>query len=274
MIKTLTSAALAASLLIAGCGGGADTAEQAADAQALTALSAAAAVRRTGDTPRRHTLAEGTFSADLAGQLFALAESSYAAYFSSKQATRGFEGWAYRYYPETGTYLAVIGSGVYVLGGAFGAEVIHLGEITSFVGHPPAGTGQPLTASKLAQCPEASGSQSPDFYQCMVGSLTGTQKFNTAKSCRLDINDRGVWTLASDGKSVSVGPAYGLAVYSKYSGAGILMTKVEQPGGGFTAQIQLTATGLSFTNGGTIDAEAKESGSSTATISCRMNVPK
>jgi hypothetical protein len=273
LIRTLTSAALAASLLLAGCGGGTDTADQAADVQAMSALSTVAA-QQANDTTRRHALAAGAFSAELTGQLFALAESSYAAYFPSKQATRTFDGWAYRYYPETGIYLAVIGSGVYVLGGAFGTEVMRLGEITDYVGQPPTGTGQPLTASVLAQCPDANASQSPDFYQCMVGSLTGTQKFNTAKSCRLDISDSGVWTLASDGKSVSVGPSYGLAIYNKIASSGILITTVDQPGGGFTAEIKLTASGLSFSNGGTIDAEAKESGSSTATISCRLNVPK
>jgi hypothetical protein len=273
LIKTFTSAALAASLLLTGCGGGADTADQAVDAQAMSALSTAGA-QHTDGAARRHALAGGAFSAELAGQLFALAESSYAAYFPSKQTTRSFEGWAYRYYPETGIYLAVIGSGVYVLGGSFGPEVIRLGEVTDYVVQPPTGSGQPLTASVLGQCPDSAGSQSPGFYQCMVGSLTGTQKFNTAKSCRLEVSDSGVWTLASDGKTVSVGPSYGFAYYSKAGSSGILITTVTQPGGGFTARIELMAASLSFTNGGTLDAEAKESGSSTATISCRLNVPK
>jgi hypothetical protein len=74
------------------------------------------------------------------------------AYFPSKQATRSFDGWAYRYCPETGIYVAVIRSGVYVLGGAFGTEVMRLGEITQFVGQPPTRSGPPLAASMLGQC--------------------------------------------------------------------------------------------------------------------------
>jgi hypothetical protein len=269
----LTSAALAASLLVAGCGG-AESNDQSANAAALGALGAAADAQRTSDMHRRQALAAGEFSAELTGLLFARAESEFAAYFPSKRATRGFDGWAYRHYPETGIYLAVIGSGVYALGGAFGNEVVPLGDITQFVNPQRSGKDRPLTAAILSQCPDSAGSQLPSFYQCMVGKLTGTQKFNAAKSCHLDISDSGVWTLSSDGKSVAVGPEYGLAYYNKSASMGILATFVKQPGSGFMAEVKLGPSVLSFTEGGTVDAEAKGQGSSNAVISCKLNVPK
>ena len=274
MIKAITSAALAASLLLAGCGGGADGNDQGASAAALSALGAAADLQGANGTLRRQVLVAGEFSADLTSQLFARAESEFAAYFPSKQATRGFDGWAYRYYPETGIYLAVIGSGVYVLGGAFGSEVVRLGEITQFVGQSLAGKGRQLTATILSQCPDSPGSQLPGFYQCMVGQLAGTQKFNAAKSCHLGISDSGVWTLTSDGKSVTVGPEYGVAYYQKSALTGFVATSVKQPGGGYVAEIKLGPSRQSFTEGGTVDVEAKEQGSFNAVISCQLNVPK
>jgi hypothetical protein len=274
LIKVLTSAALAASLLMAGCGGGADGSDQGANAASLRALDAAAETQGANDNQRRHVLVASEFSADLTSQLFARAESEFAAYFPSKQATRSFDGWAYRYYPETGIYLAVIGSGVYALGGAFGSEVVRLGEITEFVSQQPTGQDRPLTAAILSQCPDSQGSQLPSFYQCMIGSLTGTQKFNAAKSCRLDINHSGVWTLSSDGMSVTVGPEFGLVYYYKSASMGLVTTSVKQPGTGFMAEIKLGPSRLSFAEGGAIDAEAKAQGSSNAVISCQLNVPK
>ena len=274
MIKALTSAALAASLLVAGCGGGADGTDQSANAAALNALAAAADTQHASEKPRRQALAAGEFSADLTGQLFARAESEFAAYFPSKQATRSFGGWAYRYYPETGIYLAVIGSGVYARGGVFGSEVASLGEISTFVAQQPTGKDRPLTASILSLCPDSSASQLPSFYQCMVGNLTGTQKFNTAKACRLDISEGGVWTLSSDGKSVNVGPEFGSVYYQKLASVGIIATSVKQPGGGYVAEISLGPSRLSFAEGGSVDVEAKAQGSFNAAISCQLNVPK
>jgi hypothetical protein len=270
----MTSAALAASLLLAACGGGADGAEQGANAAALSALGAAADMQQADGKLRRQALAGGEFSADLTSQLFARAESEFAVYFPSKQLTRNFDGWAYRHYPETGIYLAVIGSSVYALGGAFGSEVVRLGEITQFVGESLAGKGRQLTATILSQCPDSPGSQLPGFYQCMVGHLSGTQKFNAAKSCHLAISDSGVWTLSSDGKSITVGPEYGFAYYQKSALVGMLTTSVKQPGSGFVAEISVGPSRLSFTEGGSVDVEAKEQGSFNAAISCRLDVPK
>lgn len=275
LIKMLTSAALAASLLMAGCGGGADDTDQGASATALSALSAAAGTPHASATRRRKTLAAGEFSADMTSRLFALAESEYAAYFPSKQATRNFAGWAYRYYPETGIYLAVIDSGVYVLGGAFGSEVVSLGEISTFVDQQPTGKDRPLTASILGQCPDVTASTSPDFYACMVGNLSGTQAFNTTKTCRLEVSDGGILTLSSDGKSGSIGPGFDIVSFTKNSAYGnfLLMAvgpRVEVSGAQITIKSNPT---ISFNDGGNLEVDFKPAGSNTASISCKLNVP-
>ena len=109
----------------------------------------------------------------------------------------------------------------------------------------------------------------------MIGRLTGTQKFNTSKSCSLEITETGVLTLSSDGKSVTVGPQFGTVFYSKYPAANLLSVTVSQPGGGFVGEIKLPAsTKFSFSSGGTVDVEATEPGTSTAGISCTLSVPK
>lgn len=276
MIKTFTSAALAASLLVAGCGGGTDGTGQGANAAALSALGAAAAAQHADEKPRRQALAAGEFSADLASRLFARAESEFAAYFPSKQATRNIGGWAYRYYPETGIYLAVIGSGVYVLGGAFGSEVVSLGEISTFVAQQPTGKDRPLTASILGQCPDVTGSTSPDFYACMVGNLSGTQAFNTTKTCRLEVTDGGVLTLSSDGKTGSIGPGFGSVNFLKSGAYGNFFLMVTGPRAETSgAQLTITANpAISFNDGGSLGADFKPAGSTTASISCKLNVPK
>jgi hypothetical protein len=274
LIKALTSAAVAASLLLAGCGGGSDTADQGASATGLSALSTAAAAHGTDDTARKQPLAAGTFSAELTGQLFALAESSYTAYFPSKQATRTFDSWAYRYYPETGIYLAVIGSGVYVLGGSFGSEVVRLGEITQFVGQQPTGKDRPLTATILGQCPDVTASTSPNFYGCMIGNLTGTQTFNTAKACRLEVTDDGVLTLSSDGKRGSIGPGFGHISFVKNSSFGNFLLSAFGPGTGAARLTIMSNPTISFSEGGSLGADFTPAGSTTASISCTLNVPK
>lgn len=280
-MKATISAALAASMLIAGCGGGTDARDHAADHQslaALTALATSAARYGQADHQRRQALASSAssdaYSADLAAQLFNLAESSYTAYFPSKQASRSFEGWAYRYYPETDVYLAVIGSGVFVLGGPFGPEAVRVGAISDFVAQPPTGVNRPLTATILGQCPDVTGSTSPSFYACMTGYLSGTQAFDTAKSCRLEVAENGALTLSSDGKSGTVGPGFGTVMFLKNSQYGNFLVNVSGTGAG-AARLFVTANPtLSFTAAGNLSADFTPAGSSTASISCKLNVPK
>lgn len=273
LIATLTACAV-----LTACGGG-ESSSTDPQTVALSALSAKAGVASPSTSSNSNARPERriqAYSADRAAQLFAKAEATYGTYFPSKQATRSFNGWSYRYYPETQVYLAVIDSDVYVLGGAFGTEVMRVGAVSDFVDTAATGKDRPLTATILAQCPDASASTSAEFYKCMVGYLEGTQTFDTSKNCRLEITDTGVFTLSSDNKLVTVGPTYGLPIYSKMTSNGLISASVQASSDrAFRAEVKLRqSTGFSFTAGGKLDAEATPEGSSTASISCRLIVPK
>lgn len=86
----------------------------------LALLSAAPAAAQ----PRTPTPAE----------LFDWAESAYAAYFPGRPATQRLEPYEYRYYPQTGNYVGVAGTGVYVLGPVAGSSVtpLYLGELANY----------------------------------------------------------------------------------------------------------------------------------------------
>lgn len=277
--RTTTIAALAVSALVSACGGGADGADQAATASAERALIAASASQHPQggrQVPLASTSA-GTYAADQAAKLYALAESSFAAYFPSQQGTRTFDGWSYRYYPETATYLAVIGDQVFVMGGAFGPEVVALGPVSKFVGTAPSSSDRPLTAGILNQCPDVVASTSPQFYSCMVGHLTGTQAFNTAKACRLDVSNEGVLTLSSEGVSGSLGPAFGTVNFTKNSSFGNFIALLFGPRSATSTNARLDVASnptISFTNGGTLKAEYTPAGSTTASLTCTLTVPK
>ena len=276
--RTTTIAALAVAALVSACGGGADGADQVATASAERALIAASASQhaQAGRQVPLASTSAGTYSAEQASKLYALAESSFAAYFPSQQATRTFDGWSYRYYPETSTYLAVIGDQVFVMGGAFGPEVTALGLVSKFVGTAPSGSERPLTAGILNQCPDVVASTSPQFYSCMVGHLTGTQAFNTGKACRLDVSPEGVLTLSSDGASKSMGPTFGRVNFTKNSSFGNFIALLYGPGASTAdmAQLQVMASpSISFAQGGTLKAEYTPAGSSTASLTCTLTVP-
>lgn len=267
----LRCAALAGAIALAGCGG----AEGPEAASAPPAeLSAAAERARTTDVERgarKQRLNAGSFSAAQAEQLFALAESQYSAYFPGPQGTRALEGWAYRHYPGTGAYLAVIGTGVYVFGGPFGPQVRMVGVVSDFVSSAAVGVDRPLTARILSECPDAYGSQSVDFYKCMVGYLEGTQKFDRTKSCRLEITESGKLTLRSAGVQVSVGLPYDLVIYQKIQSASYFAVNVRDK---TRKGIELSAPSLSFTAGGVIQAEGFPVIGDSATISCTLQVPR
>lgn len=277
MLHRTCMATLAICLLIAGCGGGTPESAQ-HEAPATSAeqrLLSAATAEAARDEDRRRALAAGSYSAELAGKLFTLAESSYAAYFPSKQSTRGFEGWSYRYYSETDVYLAVIGDAVFVMGGSFGPEVIALGPITKFVTASGSGRDRPLTAGILNQCPDVTASSSAGFHTCMVGHLTGTQTFDKAKPCRLDFSEDGVLTLSSDGRSGSIGPAFASINFTKSASFGNFYLFLASNVGSPAARMQVLASPtISFVEGGALKVEYTAAGTTTASISCTLDVPR
>lgn len=77
---------------------------------------------------------------------------------------------------------------------------------------PPAGLGM----AAFTSCPDASASQSKQFYTCMVGSITGKSMFGNA-ACTMTIAPNGELSLASGALREVVAQPYHLAVYSKTS---------------------------------------------------------
>jgi len=62
------------------------------------------------------------------------AELTYPAHFPSRRPTLIFAPYVLRHYPETGNYIGIAGTGVYVLGPVVGSEVVpvYLGELSAF----------------------------------------------------------------------------------------------------------------------------------------------
>lgn len=216
-IRALISVTFAVALCA--CGGGSDPepaqALTASDAHVLTALAAQGVVP-SQTSEKRHALAavSGADPAAAAELLFVFAEAQFPQYFPTAQKTRTMAGWYYRYWPQTGAYLAVVDWRVYILGGPFGAEARDMGAVTDYVSVPAA--TQSITAAKLAACPEASSSPASNFYVCMTGTLIGTQLFDTSKACTFSIGTDGTFTLQSAGTTYSITAAqYGTTFFSK-----------------------------------------------------------
>lgn len=117
-------------LLIVGCGGGDDVEVMARVAQdsKKTALAAPA----------------GTDTIATSDRLLNFAEQSFPEYFPGHEPNRYLDGWVYRYYPTSGTYIAVIDWRVYILGGPFGPEVRDVGEVTQYVAAIPMANQPPV----------------------------------------------------------------------------------------------------------------------------------
>lgn len=130
--RSITFTLLAATLWLASCGGGSSAPDT--SAASATAASAAAAMRAT--PPRQQALAAAATdpadALDAANQLMDYAETWFATYFPEHAATGAALGYTYRAY-STGIYLGVRDGQVYVLGGAFGSEVLHVGALTDFI---------------------------------------------------------------------------------------------------------------------------------------------
>lgn len=118
-------------LALVSCGGGDDGAD--AVANKLTEL----ATSRAPDAKRQALAAPiGVDAASGASKLFDFAESSFASVFPGHKTNRVLPDVIYRYYPETGVYIAVIDWRVFVLGGPFGVELQDMGEVTKYVTFP------------------------------------------------------------------------------------------------------------------------------------------
>lgn len=113
---------LALSAMLASCGAGSGH-----DAQVAASVAA----------PSAPAQAPGDKSVDplpSALDLFNWAERHYGNFFPVAQVDRQFGAYTYRHYPQTGNYVGVAGSSVYILGpvAGGGAEPLYLGELKDF----------------------------------------------------------------------------------------------------------------------------------------------
>jgi len=270
-------------LLIAGCGGGGDPAELSADRTALNAMKAKAFDLRLAPRVGERRALAATSSVDptlAASQLFDFAEASYGYLFPSRQNNRVLDGLVYRYYPESGAYLAVIDWRVFVLGGPFGAEVQQLGYLTDFitpVDAPPGTTA--VTASKLVRCPNAEASTASNFFICMEGYVIGRQTADSTKACTLTVAVDGQITLTSGAQNLSVGPDFGAVNFTKNDSVGLFRILVDSQFSTFNGITSMvisakeTANSDFFTEGGVIQVEAK-SVNAGLTLTCDLPVTK
>jgi hypothetical protein len=114
--------------LVAGCGGGGSE-----NTAAMTTPGAA--------TPQPHAMAAARVSpAQAADQLMDLAEGAFPQFFPGHKTTQAFQGFVFRFYPETGMYVGVVVTAsagyqlgaVYVMGGPFGNAPTYVGPSTAF----------------------------------------------------------------------------------------------------------------------------------------------
>lgn len=137
-IRCATALWIAAFMVLAGCGGGADKLGSGQGMSAAAQASETGAPQRPPTdlfrADRRHALAtpRGDASGLSTSELFDWAESAYKGYFPSKRPNQQSDPYTYRYYPETGNYLGVAGGSVYVLGPISDGAILRVGDVESF----------------------------------------------------------------------------------------------------------------------------------------------
>lgn len=108
-------------------------------------------------------LSQASVADDLADaiSLFTWAEMNHPEFFSPPtQTITPIEGYQTRYYPDTNTYIGIIGQEVFVLGEAFGVGIVRAGVIADFVA-PKSGATVNITdailSNRAASCSEYAG---------------------------------------------------------------------------------------------------------------------
>ena len=141
----------AATVFLAGCGGGSD--ETASTSTASTPAAAAAQFRTTlaaqAQAQGGAKVAAAVSPTQAAEQLLNFAESTFPNFFPSHQATATLDPFLFRYYPQTGVYIGVVVKagmgatldGVYVMGGPFGNAPMYVGQLNQFITPVDPGTG-------------------------------------------------------------------------------------------------------------------------------------
>ncbi len=129
--------ALAASLALSACGGGDEAPAEPAPRIHRNGLSPSAAAAADSSIP----------PAEAARQLMNFGEQMFPAWFPGHPSTQTFGPYQYRYYAESGNYLAVANGQVFVTGTSFGPALLEVGPITQFYSPVPGGTASVTTPS-------------------------------------------------------------------------------------------------------------------------------
>jgi len=128
--------AAAITLLLSACGGG-------PDAEAESKLSTGSSLFQPELLPRTAGPRESVRAArtPTTTELFDWAQRQFPALFSSQESNQtGAGSLAFRFYPTTGNYLAVLDGNVLVLGPFTQGQVVNVGPLTSFAEAVSAGT--------------------------------------------------------------------------------------------------------------------------------------
>lgn len=127
------------SLLLLACGGGGGGGSSSAEPSISFPLAAATLkdVSSSGANPLGAAVASPTAPATVAAATDATAfmdwaELTFPKLFPSHQRDQQKDGFTYRFYAETATYLGVINGTVRLQGASFGAEVLAVGRLSDF----------------------------------------------------------------------------------------------------------------------------------------------
>ena len=132
---------LASSLALAACGGGETPSTSVAPTASASRLHAQAAAAPDSIAP-----------AEAARQLMNFGEQMYPALFPGHPNTQVFGPFLYRFYAESGNYLAVANGHVYLTGTSFGAELRDMGLLSQFI-TPVAGATASLSTPSSGKTP-------------------------------------------------------------------------------------------------------------------------
>ncbi len=92
-------------------------------------------------------------------------------------------------------------------------------SFTPYLPPPP-----PMGMAKLAACPDATVTNQPQFYQCMIGTMSGHTTFGNAP-CTLTINSNGAITLATAENALTLRqPYYGISYMKMTLGKSFTMS--------------------------------------------------
>lgn len=119
---------VAALVGLGGCGGGSQ-----ADIALTQSASQSFLADHSPNVRRRGLTASDSTTSD-ASALFDWAEVAYPGFFPSKQQNLASEPYVFRYYPETGNYVGLAGTGVWILGPVAGSQTTpaYVGDIADF----------------------------------------------------------------------------------------------------------------------------------------------